>query len=543
MKRPFISWTVTVLLAAGASTAAYFVGKGSADNFSDELMAELEQLRREQSDAAVVKRVSQQMEDIAFLQKTVSDQERDRAEQQSELALAMRDRAEMESQLAKEAESKAKAAVAEAEEQRARALSHQQMAEEQRDAANLAKSISDTLNYRVIGRTLGNSAITLFESGNTEMASKMAYTSWFFLKTYKGNTYQPETYNALSLCSKSQVSIQTVRGGTIRALYSLGRAGCVAVTDYGEIEIHRTIGARRSVVLQNSAYDFRDVWANDSSIYALSLHGPLCQTDFKHLVREIPLPEGTYVSISSLDSQRFLIAARKHLLIMDKVSGEIMQRKELPSELSAIVHDDNGSILFLDNGREIKLDDNLTFSDISLTDGSRSVTAAYYDSRLSALFLGFENGDIELLDRHGKKITDLVGHTGKITDIITVGNIMVSSSFDSSVLIWNLPMLKFSNNESLAEALDISASQIGDLQEVAANEWMMPVPITFQSWPLALSMFSPTEAVAGTANGEVYRFNVSIDDMAGKLKDNTSVNFSDEEWERYVGSSVPHISF
>ena len=117
--QPVIYWAATVLIAAAAATAAYFIGKGHADSVSDDIMDELEMLRQEQSDAAVVKRVSQQMEDIAYLQKTVSDQERDRAEQQSELAMAMRDRAEQESRIAREAQSKAMAAVKEAEAQKA----------------------------------------------------------------------------------------------------------------------------------------------------------------------------------------------------------------------------------------------------------------------------------------------------------------------------------------------------------------------------------------------------------------------------------------
>lgn len=542
MKRPLIYWIVTVLVAVAAATAAYFIGKSSAGNVNDEFLAELEQLRRDQSDAAVVKRVSQQMEDIAFLQKTVSDQERDRAEQQSELALAMRDRAEQESRIARDAESKAKAAVAEAEEQRAKALVHQQMAEEQRDAATLAKSISDTLNYRAIGRTLGNSAITLYESGNTGMAAKMAYTSWYFLNTFNGNTYQPETYNALSLCSNSQAGIQTVQGGTVRALHPLYGIGCVTVTDYGEIEIHRTSGVRRSIVLQNNSYDFRDVWADDNYIYALSLHGPLCQTDYSRFVREIPLPEGTYISLTNMDSERFMVAARNHLLIMDKKSGTIITRKDLTRELTTLVRDDKGSILFFSDGSEARLSDDMTLTDINLTDG-RSVTAAYYDQNLSALFLGFDNGDIELFNRHGVKTAELVGHTGKITDIITAGNIMASASYDRSVLIWNLPMIKFNGSSNLAEALDIPQSKVGNAHSAAINEWMNPVAITYQSWPLALCQFSPTEVVAGTANGEVHRFNVSTDDMASKLKNSSDVNFSDEEWERYVGSSVPHISF
>ena len=320
--------TAAVLAVIATAIIAYSIGKSHADSVSDDVLAELESLRASQDDAAIVKRVSQQMEDIAYQQKAVSDQERERAEQQSELALAMRDRAEQESRLAREAEIKANEAAAEAEEQRANAMAHQIEAEEQRDAANYAKSVTDTLNYRALGRTLGSSSITQYENGNKALAAQLAYASWYFLNKYEGNTYQPESFNALSLSSDTKATITTKKGGTVRALHPIYGIGCVTVTDYGEIEVLRKAGVRRVVVLQDSKYDFRDVWADSANIYALSLHGPLCKTDFTGFIQDIPLPDGHYLKMLDMDDGRILIAERTHILIMDIASGRISGQKE-----------------------------------------------------------------------------------------------------------------------------------------------------------------------------------------------------------------------
>ena len=67
---------------------------------SDVIAKIREKLKAEEKDAAVTKRVSQQMEAIAYEQMNVSNIQRDRAEEQSRLAEANAARAEEQSRLA-----------------------------------------------------------------------------------------------------------------------------------------------------------------------------------------------------------------------------------------------------------------------------------------------------------------------------------------------------------------------------------------------------------------------------------------------------------
>lgn len=176
----------SVLAVVAVAVISFLVGKNaSKETDKEDLLETIHSLQVEERDAAIVKRVSQQMEDIAYQQKAISDKQRDRAEEQSKLAIQMRDKAEVESRAAREAEGQAKLYAKEAEKsareadgQREIAISHQKMAEEQRDQANYAKSITDTLSYRTLGRTLGNLSVTQHETGNTEIANLLAYASW-----------------------------------------------------------------------------------------------------------------------------------------------------------------------------------------------------------------------------------------------------------------------------------------------------------------------------------------------------------------------------
>lgn len=540
MKNKLLHLAVAALLLTVGLSLAYYSGYRRAMLANDGASDELEALRTGQNDAAIVQRVSQQMEDIAYQQKAVSDQERDRAKQQSELAMAMRDRAEQESRLAREAERKANDAAIEAQQQREAAMLHQKTAEEQRDQANYAKSVTDTLNYRALGRTLGSSSYIQHESGNVDLAIKLAYSSWYLLDHFGGNTYHSETFSALSLCSNTQALISTKKGGAVRALHPLYGLGCVTVTDYGEMEIYRKMGVRRSVVMQDDRYDFRDVWADSTNIFALSFHGPLCKTDFKKLVQEIALPEGDYLKLLDIGDNRFLVAAKRHILILDRLTGNVIQRKDLDRELSALTQDHHGICMFFTDGSACRMDSRLSMVPLDVN-GNRVITAACYNDRLKLLVLGCINGNMLLVNTDDRVIATAMNHVGRITDVVIVGDIMMSASYDKNVFIWNLPALRVNDSETLSQALGLPDGVMNISKSGIANEWLTPVAIKCDTWPLALCQFSDNEIAVGTAGSMVARYNVSTSDMARQLKENYDVSLSREDWEHYIGSTVPYI--
>ena len=82
-------YIITILLIAVVASGiiSYNIGRGVARLQLQEMQNRLDSLLAKQRDAIVTKRVSLQMEDIAYQQKEISDKQRERAEQQSILAL------------------------------------------------------------------------------------------------------------------------------------------------------------------------------------------------------------------------------------------------------------------------------------------------------------------------------------------------------------------------------------------------------------------------------------------------------------------------
>lgn len=541
MIRKIINWTVGILLAFAALTAAYLAGRYSRPAVAvDNQSAELEELRSRQADAAIVRRVSQQMEDIAYQQKAVSDQERDHARQQSELALEMRDRAEQESRLARQAERRAKAAAEEAQQQRETAMALQKVAEEQRDQANYAKSVTDTLSYRTVGRTLGSSSYTQFEGGNYELAAKLAYNSWYMLENYGGNTYYAETFTALSQCSETTRSITTRKGGAVRAVFPIFGDGCVAVTDYGEIEIVRR-GQGRQVVLQNEGYDFRDVLVGADGIYALSFNGPLCLVQTDGSVREIQLPKGEYMKLADCGNGQFLIASKRNLLSYNTTSGKVRSVMAFDRDLLSMAYCSKVAFLFFADGIAEKYAVDGTVAMWKANDGRR-ITAATYDRKLDVLLAGCDNGDVLVVDSNDKVIATFYGHNSRVTGMLIVNDIMITSSYDKNVFLWNLPFFRYSATQSLADVLGISSKQRNGTGHSVSQEWLNPVPLKLDSWPLSICQFGEYEIAVGTSAGNIIRYNVSSSDMARQIREKYNVALDMEEWDHYVGSTFQYIS-
>jgi len=535
--------TVAALFVAGAVVGAYFLGKSQTAGLNDELLGELEDLRSGQADAAVVKRVSQQMENIAYQQKAVSDQQRDRAEQQSRLALDMRDRAEKESLMAREAENKAKEAALEAENERANAMNHQALAELQRDEATYAKSVADTLSYRTLGRTLGTSSLSQYEGSNRDLASQLAYAGWYFLQKYDGNKYQPEVFSALSACSRTKASVNTSKGGAVTAMCYLPGKGCVLTTDYGEIEIHRQVGARRKPLFHDKRYDFRAVWADTSNVYALTYNGPLCKVSYDADLRQIDLPYGIYMGIIDRGNGQLFLVAKQFLLLYDIGTESIRSRIDLSGRLSAFTRGEGGVIhLYYEDKSASVLDADLNLSSAK-TIGNDVITCAYYSDDIKSLFLGQANGDIFQANTKGDYVCTIFGHSSRITSMLVIDGILLSAAYDKNVYIWNLSIMRLDNGNTMAQELNVPESVFMEDKVKPTRDWLVPAYMTYTGWPLAMCKFNEKEVAVGTSNGTVQYFNTSVDTMAAKIKNSGLDNMALDDWDHYIGTSVPYVAF
>lgn len=540
---------IALAAVAGVAALAYSMGYNRSKTELASLRREMEQMERAGKDAAIVKRVSQQMEDIAYQQKAISDQQRDRAEEQSILATNNARRAEMESRAAREAEHKAHAAAEVAERERANAELQQGIALEQRDEATHAKNVADTLNRRTQARSLAVSSQVRREAGEPEVADLLAYASWYFLKNNRGNQYYSDTFKSLTQATDGILRYRMKEGGSVNALSKVpGASGqCVAASNFGEVEwlgVSAVQGGKRissKSLLFNSDYDFRDVLVKDNSIYALSLNGPLCVLDFNGNNEVVTLPEDHYFKLLSIGGG-LLIAGRKSLCWYS--DGKITGREELPGTLSALVEREGVVCLFYSDGSYAEMDvsGNLVKKTPLLKD---VVTSAYYDKACKCLLLGVEDGTVYPMNQYNRVMETLAAHKAKCMDITMLGTVVVTGGYDKTAYIWNMDNLLFESGLSFHEELhqEKVGKRIASSKEIP-TEWLVPVDYSFDGWTLAVCGDEDGKSVwIGTSSGNVMLLNSSADNMAQQLHNKLKRNLTQQEWTRYVGVSIPYMTF
>ena len=549
--RPYIlSALIALAVIAGVATVSYLLGSRRSKAEIAALQDEIGRLESAEKDAAIVKRVSQQMEDIAYQQKAISDQQRDRAEEQSVLATQNAVRAEMESRAARQAELKANAAAQVAEQERANAERQQEIALEQRDEATHAKNVADTLSRRTQARTLAVSSQVRREAGEDEVADLLAYASWYFLKNNRGNQYYSDTFKSLTLATDGIARHKVRENGAVNAISALpdNSEQCIAVTNFGEVEwLTATAGSdgrqiSSKSLLFNSDYDFRDVVAESHKIYALSLNGPLCILDMKGNLSTVQLADDNYFKLIKT-GDRLLIAGRHSLCWFS--DGKLSGRVELPRELSAIVEREGVFCLFYADGSYAEMNSQGRIEQKTPL-LSMPVTAAYYDSNLECLLLGVKDGTVYPLNKYNRVIETLAAHKAKCASITMLDAIVVSGGYDKSVFIWCMDNLLFETGLNFREEMEtaeITSSRVVKADEIP-TEWLVPVDYNFDGWTLSVCADSDGKSVwVGTSAGSVMFLNSSADDMAGQLYYKIDRNLTQQEWTRYVGVAIPYMEF
>ena len=540
---------IALALIAGVAALAYRIGYNRSRTELASMRAEMEQMEVAGKDAAIVKRVSQQMEDIAYQQKAISDQQRDRAEEQSILATHNARRAEMESRAAREAEHKANAAAQVAERERANAELQQGIALEQRDEATHAKNVADTLNRRTQARSLAVSSQVRREAGEPEVADLLAYASWYFLKNNRGNQYYSETFKSLTQATDGILRNRMKEGGAVNAISKVpgGPGQCVAASNFGEVEwlgVSTGQGGKKissKPLLFNPEYDFRDVLVKDNSIYALSLNGPLCVMDFNGNNEVVTLPEDHYFKLVPIGGG-LLVAGRKSLCWYS--GGKITGREELPGSLSALVEREGVVCLFYSDGSYAEMD--VSGEIVKKTPLLKDVvTAAYYDKASKCLLLGVKDGTVYPVNPYNRVMETLAAHKAKCLDITMLGPVVVTGGYDKTAYIWNMDNLLFESGLSFREELEQEkvVKRKTASQEIP-TEWLVPVDYTFDGWTLSVCGDQDGKSAwIGTSSGNVLLLNSSADDMAQQLHNQLTRNLTQQEWTRYVGVSIPYMTF
>lgn len=550
-------------IAVIAGLIVYVIASSGYESEISELNDRIEEMKAAERNALITKRISEQMEDIAYEQKALSDKQRMRAEEQSRLADIERGKAELERGLAVKAEQQARASAKEAETMRAIAEQQSALATQNMEEALKARSHADTLFYQSLARSLAQTSITQYKSGDKSLAALLAYSAWFYTDKFKGNVYHQDIYTALlDNAPRAKMRIGRVSGNPramVKVPYSLikdSKMGYIIATDYGEISnLTPRLNSEgfidkydEQTIFNNPYYLFRDVCIANGDILALDVSGTLVKTRFSgtnnkrgnndfmgkgqrptQQTKEDNLISRKYLPMSNMPQERWrhllqnedgkIIAVGEHQVVwLDASGNNILQTQSIEDEISEAGIFENILVIFTKTGKLHTFRDgkSSTSTHISLP-RNNPVSHYYYLKEKGLHILGTEDGDIIIYDKDYRYVRSLVGHSGAITHMEHLGWCLATSSYDHKICLWNL----------------------NDL-----NTQIAPIEVYYDKWPLCFTTNKDNwTLIVGLANGDIESLHISVEDNKNNVHDHIERDFTPQEWEYYMGEGVKYRRF
>lgn len=509
------------MLMASVATGIY-LHQADHDRIS-ELESQLSILRQQEQQSAVDRRVSKQMEEIAYGQQALSEERSQEAIRQSEIAQRMTLLSEAERKKAIEAQGIAEQSATEAMNAYQMAERQRSEADRQRQQAEHAKLVADTLNYISLGRTLGTQSYAIYQAGDTELGNMLAYASYLYTSDYGGDLYAPAVFQALTQSAGSRLS-WSIHNGSIARIYMLRNSGKLfSVSTYGEIFAHTMTGDKLITdrLLNDRQYCFRDVFAvKNDKCYAISNTGHLVIIDGKRTqVLPVENVDKPFCMENMNDSRQLLILGENSAMLLDIATDKILASRRLPfrvvccgrRDYKPLLFDNRGGMHLVNSLDDITNERVLTNGKPSgmVTEGQVTAFASSKNEHLSAY--GMYDGTIWLKNGNGK-IRKLVGHLSQVTRLKFDGKRLYSSSYDGKLLFW-----------------------------MTGEEQIKPITL-FQSasWLTDFIFSSDKNFIwTGEHNGTVTEYLIALPRIAQRLRQNVKRNFTQEEWNYYVGKGIP----
>lgn len=480
----------------------------------NELETQLNVLREQAKQSAIDRRVSKQMEEIAFGQQALSEERSQEAIRQSEIAQEMTLRSEEERKKALEAQGIAEVSANEAMNAYQMVERQRKEADEQRRQAEHAKLVADTLNYISLGRTLGSQSYSIYQTGDKEMGTMLAYASYLFTNDYNGDLYNPAVFQALTQAAGSQRYWNVHNGSIPRIVF--GKDGrLLTVSTYGEIFVHKLQGEQLHTtrLLSDKNYCFRDVYSVSSGkIYAISLSGHLVIVDGKH-IQTVYLQHVTqpFALEYMNDGKQLLIIGTNNIALLDTASDKIIGTRQLKFKIACAGRRDYKPLLFDNRGHMhlVSTLDDITNEKVPVS-GQVTAFASSKNEHLTAY--GMSDGTVWLTIANGK-MQKLVGHLSQVTKMKFNGRRLYTSSYDGKLLFWMT-----------------SEAQIKPITLFQSNSWL--TDFTFNN--------DKNYIWTGQYNGTVSEYLVSLPVIAKRIRQNIKRDFTKEEWNYYIGKGIPY---
>ena len=507
-----------LLLFLGVTAALGYLYQHERER-TDALKEQLHELRETAKRAVIERSVSGQMEEIAYEQKAMSDEQREAANEQARIASEMRAQSELERQRAVDAREDAEVSMKLAVMASAEAEEQQKLAEQREEQAEEARRLADTLGFQSLARSLGSSAVMQWNLNNKELASELAYASYYFADRYHADTYQPAIYEALMLASSSSRQWGIGRGIIVKMERNkLDKKRILTVSTYGEILSHYIGGdnLHTEVLLRDNRYDFRDLFQDDNgAIYAVSRTGTLVVKDGLSL-KDYPIARAVHpFRIFSWDNDHLLIVAEKSLHLFNISSRQFEKEIPLNFQVQIVGRKSNELRLFGKGSTVVRVaKPSLALSTMQLPFKGQVWSYTASDNEGEEAY-GMTDGVIYLIDSKGRQ-RKLVGHRSRVSRVDYDGSLLYSVSYDGTANVW-----------------DTKKENVDPVRLLTTNRWVVSLFVDG----------SMNNIWTGDQRGKLTRTIINVPRMASLVKASLKRNMTREEWNQYVGKNIPYVKF
>ena len=493
-----------------SAAAALYISHVDGERIG-ELELQIAELREQEKQSDIDRRVSKQMEEIAYGQQLLSEERSNEAIRQSEIAKEMTLRSEAERRKAIAAQGIAETAAQEAKNAYQIAEHQRVEAEEQRQRAEHAKLVADTLNYISLGRTLGSQAYSIYQAGDTELGNMLAYASYLFTNDYGGDLFNPSVFQALIQSAGGRRSFGVHNGSVSCTRISPRDNHLLTTSTYGEIFCHSMNGGQMQTkrLMSDRNYCFRDGYAaKNGKDYAISHTGHLVVVADGSRISTIYLEKVSRpFSLQDIhDGRQLLIVGENSVALFDIATEKVISTRCLEFHVVSTGRRDNKPLLFDDHGgmHLVNSLDDITRERVPV---SGQVTAFARNSGLRLTAYGMLDGTIWLIDGKGKTYK-LMEHLSQVTRLEFDSYRLYSSGFDGKLLFWMT-----------------GEPQIKPITLFQSNSWLND--FTFSK--------DMNYIWTGEYNGTVTECLISLPMIAQRLRRNVKRDFTQEEWDYYVG--------
>lgn len=488
------------------------------------LEQQLAELSLKEKRAVIQQSINKQMEEIAYEQKRISDERTVEAKKQAEIA-------EIEKQNAISAQNQAKASEAEAhkerdnaEKQSKEAKRQAEIADAQRKTAEYNKRVTDTLSYIALGRSLGSIAYNhSLSDGNDELAQRLAYASYWFMKKYgsKNDIYHISVIQALMETSKSKRVFSHIhKGGVTNICFVQGFSDLITISNYGEIFRHEKQGdnIKTTKLFADNAYDFRSVYVSKAgTIYAASYTNQLVIIKPNGKTEQILLTDIIHPSaLEEFDNETLVVIGENSLALFNMNTNQQQGNIQLDARITANGRINKHPFIFDAKGYMHEMVSKGKIDKKHIPAAIKGTITAFARSDNKGInTYGTSDGKIYVEGKNGN-IKELIGHRSRITRLKVNGNLLYSSSYDGKLNLW---LYEYENAEPIL--LFESSEQ---------DAWIKY--FTFDN--------SKKYIWLGDNNGNLTEALISTETMVAKLKGHL---LTEEQWLNYVGKSASYKDF